>query len=54
MRAINALAEEGIMTVSVLCAMTEEELLGLYGIGPKAVMEIKEALEDEGLRLREE
>ena len=54
LRVVTALCEGGIMTVRELCEMTEEKLLDIWGIGPKAVIEIKEALEEEGLSLREE
>ena len=53
LRVVTALCEGGIMTVGELCEMTEEKLLDIWGIGPKAIEEIKEALEEEGLSLRE-
>ena len=49
----DALEQEGVTTITELCAMTEEELLGIWGIGARSVEAIKDALEEEGLRLRE-
>ena len=50
---MDALEQEGVTKITELCAMTEEELLEIWGIGGRSVEAIKEALEEEGLRLRE-
>ena len=52
-RILDALEQEGVTKITELCAMTEEELLEIWGIGGRSVEAIKEALEEEGLRLRE-
>ena len=52
-RIVDALEQEGVTKITELCAMTEEELLEIWGIGGRSVEAIKEALEEEGLRLRE-
>lgn len=52
-RTSNALNEASIRTLGGLVQKTEEDLLGLDGIGNKGVEEIKEILEGFGLALKE-
>ena len=51
--ATKALGEAGLTTLEQVAGKTEEELLALKGIGPKAVEALTEALADAGLSLKE-
>ena len=53
MPATNALASIGITTLSQVSQLTEEELLATHGVGPKAIRVLKEALAENGLKLKE-
>ncbi len=46
-----ALAAEGIDTLEQVAALTEEELLAVHGVGPKAVRLLRQALAEAGLTL---
>ena len=48
-RWVNKFAEAGIETVADLRGKSEDDLLGLPGVGQKAVEELKEGLESNGL-----
>lgn len=50
--ATNALANRGITKLQEVTTMTEKELLGMHGVGPKAVRILKEELKNQGLELR--
>jgi len=47
-----ALAAAGIESFTTACTYTEDELLALHGIGPKAIRLLKEVLEKEGMSFR--
>jgi predicted flap endonuclease-1-like 5' DNA nuclease len=49
----SALLEIGVTTLAQVAELGERDLLGLHGVGPKAVRILREALEAEGLSLRE-
>ncbi len=49
--AARALAAIGVTTLSQVAAMTENELLALHGVGPKAVRILKETLASQGRSL---
>jgi large subunit ribosomal protein L21 len=51
--ATRALTDAGLTTLEQVAGKTEEELLALHGIGPKAVEALAEALEAEGLSLKQ-
>lgn len=51
-RTVNALLLAGVKTVAGLLRKSEEDVLGLDGLGSKAVEEIKEALGNLGLELK--
>lgn len=42
------LGVHGIATLDQVAQMTEEELLALHGVGPKAVRILREALAEQG------
>lgn len=48
-----SLAAEGITTYEQLAEHTERDLLGIHGVGPKAIRVLREELESRGLRFRE-
>lgn len=50
--ATRALATAGLTSLENVAARTEQELLGLHGVGPKAVRLLTEALHERGLALR--
>jgi carbon monoxide dehydrogenase subunit G len=52
-RTYNGLRRTGIHTVDDLASQTREQLLGIEGIGPASVEEIRQKLADRGLTLRE-
>jgi carbon monoxide dehydrogenase subunit G len=52
-RTYNGLRRTGIHTVDDLALQTREQLLGIEGIGPASVEEIRQKLADRGLTLRE-
>lgn len=52
--ATRALAGAGITTLEQVAERSEEELLALHGVGPKAVHILRETLEERGLSLRSE
>ncbi len=52
-RVLKALADEGIRTIGGLVRKKEEDLLGISGMGEKGLREIKKALGNLGLNLRE-
>ncbi len=52
-RTLNALSEAGIRTVGGLARKKEEDILEIEGVGNKAVQEIKDALKDLGLSLKQ-
>ena len=45
-----ALVNAGITTIKDLSTWTEDDLLDLHGIGPKALPPLRDALAEEGLR----
>jgi arabinoxylan arabinofuranohydrolase len=45
-----ALSAVGIDSYTKVCAYTEQELLALHGVGPKAIRVLKEVLEKEGMQ----
>jgi Helix-hairpin-helix domain len=47
-----ALGQAGILTLEEVAAHTEQELLALHGVGPKAVRILREALAAGGLAFR--
>jgi len=49
--ATRALQGAGIRTLEDLAGRTEEELLALHGVGPKAMKVLAQALEERGLGL---
>ncbi len=49
-----ALLAAGLATLEAVAGWSEDELLALHGVGPKAVRVLKSALAERGLRLREE
>ncbi len=51
--ATGALAGVGIESLEQLTALTEEELLGIHGVGPKAVRILRETLAERGLAFRD-
>ncbi len=51
-RTLNALSESGIRTLGGLARKREDDLLGMEGVGKKAVQEIKRALGNYGLILK--
>lgn len=51
-RTENALIASGIGSVGALTALTEEQVLGLDGLGEKGLNEIKSALSERGLSLK--
>ncbi|MCD0445413.1 hypothetical protein LO763_17515 [Glycomyces sp. A-F 0318] len=50
--ATQALRQEGVTTLDQVAAWSEQELLALHGVGPKAVRILTEALERRGGALR--
>ena len=52
-RTYNGLRRTGIHTVDDLASQTREHLLGIEGIGPASVEEIRQKLADRGLTLKE-
>ena len=50
--ALRALAARQLTTMEHLTAVTEKELLGMHGIGPKAVRILRDALYLRGLVFR--
>lgn len=52
-RTLNALSEAGIRTVGGLVRKKEEDILEVEGIGNKAVQELKDALKEFGLSLKQ-
>lgn len=50
--AARALAERGIATLSQVASLTEAQLHGVHGVGPKAVRILRDALEESGMRFR--
>lgn len=52
-RTTNSLSEAGIRTVGGLVRKKEEDLEGVEGIGAKAIQEIKKALSNHGLSLKQ-
>jgi DNA-directed RNA polymerase subunit alpha len=52
-RTLNALSEAGIRTVGGLVRKKEEDILEVEGIGAKAVQELKDALKEFGLSLKQ-
>lgn len=52
-RTKNAILEAGISSVSELAMKSADELLGIEGVGEKAISEIKKALKSLGLSLRD-
>ena len=52
-RTYNGLRRTGIHTVDDLASQTREHLLGIEGIGPASVEEIKQKLADRGLTLKD-
>ncbi|MGM9985768.1 MAG: DNA-directed RNA polymerase subunit alpha C-terminal domain-containing protein [Bacillaceae bacterium] len=47
--ALRALERAGYVRLEQLITVTEDELLQLHGMGPKAVEKIRQALEEKGL-----
>lgn len=52
--ASRALAGRGIQTLEDLSRFTEAEILALHGMGPKAMGILREAMQQNGLRFKEE
>ena len=46
------LADNGLTTIADVYGMSEEELIALPGIGPKAVAEVRDVLEQKGILLQ--
>lgn len=53
LRTANALSDTGIRTVGGLVRKSEKELLGIEGLGAKGIQEIKRALSDFGVILKQ-
>lgn len=51
-RTVNCLNEAGIATVAKCCGYTSEHLSAMYGLGPKAIVELRKSLERHGFSLR--
>lgn len=49
-----ALEREGATTLNQLSELTEKEILALHGIGPSSIPKLKEALEEKGLKFKDE
>ena len=47
-----ALERENILTLKRISEYSEKEILGLHGVGPSAILKLKDALKTEGLTLR--
>lgn len=52
--AAQALAQIGVRNVEQLSDYTEAEILALHGVGPKAIRILRPAMEEMGVRLRDE
>jgi len=52
--AVRALASIGVTQLAQLAGVSEEELLKLHGMGPKALGALKAALAENGLSFAEE
>ncbi|ODG92372.1 MULTISPECIES: DNA-binding protein [Bacillaceae] len=50
--AIRALTSEGYLQLEQFTQLSEAEVLKLHGMGPKAIMTIKNALEENGLSFK--
>jgi hypothetical protein len=50
--ALRALAARQLTSLDHLTTVTEQELLGMHGIGPKAVRILRDAMSLRGLRFR--
>ncbi len=50
--ATRALAAAGHAQLTDLTAVTEEELLALHGVGPRAVERLRRAMAEQGLSFR--
>lgn len=46
--ATNALLAQGVTSLDQVAAMSEQELLALHGVGPRAVRLLREALAAQG------
>jgi predicted flap endonuclease-1-like 5' DNA nuclease len=51
--ATQALAQIGVRNVEQLSDYTEEEILALHGVGPKAIRILRPVMEEMGVRFRE-
>lgn len=51
-RTVNCLNQAGIVTVGKCCEYTSEYLSAMYGLGPKAIVELRKSLERHGYALR--
>lgn len=50
--ALRALRNAGITRLEQLATLTETEFKGLHGVGPKAVMLLRQSLEEKGLSFK--
>ena len=50
--ALRALLNEGIDTLAELSKRTEEEILGLHGMGPSSMLMLKKSLKEKGLAFK--
>lgn len=48
-----ALEKEGLITLQMLAACSESELLQLHGVGPDAIKKIRLAMKDAGVKLKD-
>jgi predicted flap endonuclease-1-like 5' DNA nuclease len=52
--ATRALAQIGVRNVEQLAAYTEEEILALHGVGPKAIRLLRPVMDETGVTFRDE
>ena len=51
--ATRALNQQGITTLEQVASRSEEALLSLHGVGPKAIKILKAALNEKGLKFKQ-
>lgn len=52
--ATRALNQIGITTLEQVASRSEEELLSLHGVGPKAIKTLQVALNEKGLKFKQD
>lgn len=52
--ATRALNQIGITTIEQVASRSEEELLSLHGVGPKAIKTLQVALNEKGLKFKQD